>query len=208
MLLSYARRRVIPGKIIGNEWRFDKSELLAWLKEMIAEGEDLEIALRGARGFLQRLRLDSTFKQKVDSLATEAELFAFAKREGFIFTYKELKEALKFQPDAGLTESRGEIIPRKHPRFQAALEVFQVNGQPVTDIVILDLSNSGAKISAPTPFDQSADIYLTFTLPGESQMINLAGRVVWSKLVPEEARYHAGIEFFTPIDRLHREGKI
>jgi len=208
MLLNYARRGLIPGKIIGNEWRFNESELLAWLKKMVADGEDLEVALRGAKGFVQRLRLDNKFKQEVDSLSTQAELFAVAKREGFLFTLQELQEALKVQPDARLTESRKEIIPRKHPRYQAVLEVFQVNGRPSPSTFILDFSNSGVKITAPTPFDKSATIELAFTLPGESKMINISGRVVWSKLVPEENQYHAGIKFFTPIDQLHREGKI
>jgi predicted ribosomally synthesized peptide with nif11-like leader len=208
ILLNYARRRVIPGKIIGNEWHFEESELLAWLKYMGGSGVDLEVALRGARGFVQRLRLDSKFRQEVESFSDEAELFAFARREGFLFTNKELSEALTVQPDARLSESRGGMIPRKHPRFQTDLEVFKVNGQPVTGTFILDFSNSGVKISAPTPFEKSATIYLTFTLPGESNMINIGGRVVWSKLVPEELQYHAGIEFFIPIDQLHREGKI
>lgn len=208
MLLNYARRGIIPGKIIGNEWRFDETELLAWLQEMGGSGADLEVALRGARGFVQRLRFDKQFRQKVDALATQEDLITFAKREGFLFTTLELREALKITPDVRLTSTRQDLIPRKCPRYPVVLEVSEVNGQPVSGIFILDFSNSGAKISAPTPFDNSATIDLAFTLPGESSLIRIGGRVVWSKLVPEEAQYHAGIEFFIPIDQLYREGKI
>ena len=207
-LLTYARRGVIPGKIIGNEWRFDKSELLAWLNDVGARGADLEIALAGAMGFIQRMRLDSKFRQKVESLSTQAELIAFAKREGFIFTSEELKDALKVKPDTGLTEVRGEIVPRKYKRYQAVMEIFEVNGQSVTDTFILDFSNSGAKIRSLTPIDNSATIYIAFTLPGESKIFHISGRVVWSRFEPEEGHYHTGVEFFIPIDQLYREGKI
>jgi len=209
MLLNYARRGLIPGKIIGNEWHFDRSELLAWVQDMGGvSGADLEVALRGARGFVQRMRLDSRFRQTVHSLSTRAELLLLAKQEGFLFTFSELQEALKVNPDAGLRKSRKVIIRRKCPRFPAYLEVFEVNGQPVTDTFILDFSNCGVRIGSLTPFDNPAVVDLAFALPGESEIIRIGGRVVWSKFVPEERQYHAGIEFFIPLDQLHREGKL
>lgn len=208
MLLNYARRGLIPGKIVGNEWHFDESELLAWLQDMGGRGADLEVALRGAKGFVQRMCRDSKFRQTVASLSTQPELIAFAKQEGFLFTSTELKEALKAKPDVGLGKGRKVIISRKCPRFPAFLEVFEVNGQPVTDTFILDFSNCGVRIGSLTPFANPAVVDLAFALPGESEIIRIGGRVVWSRFVSEESQYHAGIEFFIPLDQLHREGKI
>jgi predicted ribosomally synthesized peptide with nif11-like leader len=204
MLLNYARRRIIPGKIIGNEWRFEKSELLAWLKDMGVSLEQLEVAIQGARGFVQRLRFDSQFRQTVEALSTQDELLTFAKQEGFLFTPKELQEALKGESDA----DREEIIPRKSPRYQAVLEISEVNGNPVTDTYILDFSNSGARIGSATPLDYSETIVIAFTLPGEREILRLGGRVVWSRFDSLERRYHTGVEFSIPIDQLYRQGKI
>jgi predicted ribosomally synthesized peptide with nif11-like leader len=204
MLLNYAKRKIIPGKIIGNEWHFDKSELLAWLKDMGVSVTNLEGALRGAKGLVQRMRFDSKFRQKVESFSTEAELLAFAKQEGFLFTFKELQEALKGKHDA----DGGEIIPRKCSRYQTLLEIFEVNGHPVTDTYILDFSNSGVRIGSSTPLDNSATIVIAFTLPDKNEILRIGGRVVWSRFEPVERQYQTGIEFFIPIDRLHREGKI
>jgi predicted ribosomally synthesized peptide with nif11-like leader len=205
---TYARRGVIPGKKIGDEWLFVKDDLLAWLRDMKVGGVDLETALTGARGFIQRLQGDSQFKRKVESLSTHADLMAFARQEGFAFTFQELKEALKGGPDEGLAKNRDSKIPRRAQRYQVYLKVSELNGQPVTDTMILDINAWGARVGSFNPFDTMGNFEITFTPPGEEQNIRLSGEVVWSRLMPSESRYHAGVEFSQPIDQLHREGKI
>jgi predicted ribosomally synthesized peptide with nif11-like leader len=169
---------------------------------------DLETVLTGAEGFIQRLQDDSEFKRKVKSLATDVELMEFARQQGFAFTFQELEEAIKLGPDDDLAENQEFEIPRRAQRYQVYLKVSELNGQPVTDTMILDINAWGARVGSFKPFDTMGNIEITFTPPGENQNVRLSGEVVWSRLMPAESRYHAGVEFSKPIDQLHREGKI
>jgi predicted ribosomally synthesized peptide with nif11-like leader len=205
---TYARRGVIPGKKLGNDWRFVKDDLLAWLRGMAVEVANLETALMGAKGFIQRLRIDSQFKQKVESISTHAELMAFARQEGFVFTSEELKEALKVEPDDGLAKDLEAKISRRAQRYQVYLKVSEVNGQPVTDTMILDINAWGARIGSLSPFEALGTIEITFTPPDETKNVQIAGQVMWSRLMPTDSQYHSGIEFSKSIDQLYREGKI
>jgi predicted ribosomally synthesized peptide with nif11-like leader len=207
-LRIYARRGVIPGKKLGNEWRFVKDDLMAWLQGLGIERVNLETALTGAKGFVQRLQRDSQFRQAVESFSTPAELLAFARQEGFAFNFQELQEALKVGPADGLAKDRDAKPPRRSQRYQAYLKVSQLNGQAVTDAMMLDISAWGARIVSFNPFDAPGNIEITFTPPGETKTVRLSGQVVWSRLMPPENRYHAGVKFSIPIDQLHREGKI
>lgn len=204
---TYARRGVIPGKKLGNEWRFVKNDLMAWLRGMETEGGELE-TLTGAKAFLQRLREDSDFQQKIESLSTDAERMAFVQKEGFAFTVQELEQAIKAELDEDLEEDQESKVVRRAQRYQVYLKVSELNGQPVTDTMILDISAWGARVGSFKPFDTMGNIEITFTPPGENQNVRITGEVVWSRLMPAESRYHAGVEFSKPIDQLHREGKI
>jgi predicted ribosomally synthesized peptide with nif11-like leader len=197
---TYARRGLIPGKKLGNEWRFVRDDLLDWLKDMGVEVANLERALSGAKGFVQRLSRDSKFKQQVESVSTHEDFIALERQEGFIFTIEELKEALKPEPDQDMTNVRKAKILRRGERFQVYLSVSELNGQPVSDTMILDINAWGARIGTFKPFDTSGPIKVTFTPPGESKRVNIAGQVVWSRLVPEDSQYHIGIEFLERLD--------
>ena len=197
---TYARWGLIPGKKLGNEWRFVKDDLLVWLRGMQVEVANLETALRGAKGFIQRWRGDSKFQQQVQSLSTHAELMAFARQEGFVFTFKELQDALKVGPDDGLAKEWKSKNPRRAQRYQVYLKVSELNGLPVTDTMILDISAWGARVGSFSPFDTMGNIEINFTPPGETQNVRLSGEVVWSRHMPEDGRYHAGVEFSEPID--------
>jgi predicted ribosomally synthesized peptide with nif11-like leader len=203
---TFARRGVIPGEKLGNEWRFDKADLLAWRRGM--DAADMETALPGPRGFIQRLLGDSQFKREVESLSTDAELMAFARQHGFSFSFQDLQEVLKVGPDDGLAKYRGVKIPRRAQRYQVYLKVSELNGQPVTDTMILDINAWGARIGSFRPFDSLGTVEITFTPPGETENIHISGKVVWSRLIPAESQYHAGVEFSRTVDQLHREGKI
>jgi predicted ribosomally synthesized peptide with nif11-like leader len=205
---TYASQGVIPGKKLGNEWRFVKDDLLAWLKGLRVDVANLETALKGAKGFLQRLRSDRQFKEKVESLSSHEELMAFARQEGFAFTFQELKEVLNVKPDDVLANDREIKILRRAKRYQVYLKVSELNGQPVTDTAILDFSVWGARIGSLGPLDTNGTIEITLASPGESRNVHISGHVVWSKLIPVESQYHSGIEFSNPLDQLHREGKI
>lgn len=206
---TYARRGVIPGKKLGNEWRFVKKDLLAWLSGAESEGEELQILPTSAEAFLQRAREDSEFRQKIESLSTDAERLAFVRKEGFAFTLQELEEAIKAEIDEeDLKENLGAKPIRRAQRYQVYLKVSELNGIPVTDTMILDINAWGARIGSFSPFDALGNIEITFTPPGETKNVRISGEVVWSRLMPADSKFHAGVEFSKPLDQLHREGKI
>jgi predicted ribosomally synthesized peptide with nif11-like leader len=205
---TYAKQGVIPGKKLGNEWRFVKKDLLAWLGGTKTEGGELETTPSGAKAFLERLREDSDFQQKIESLSTDAERMAFVQKEGFVFTLQELEQAIKAELDEDLEEGQESKVIRRAQRYQVYLKVSELNGQPVTDTMILDINAWGARVGSFKPFDTMGNIEITFTPPGETQNVRISGEVVWSRLMPAESKYQAGIEFSEPIDQLHREGKI
>jgi predicted ribosomally synthesized peptide with nif11-like leader len=175
---------------------------------MEVEMADLETTLTGAGRFIQRLRSDSRFKQKVESLSTDVELMEFARQQGFAFSCRELEEAINVRLDACLAEEQESKVPRRAQRYQVYLKVSELNGKPVTDTMILDINAWGARIGSFSPFDGLGSVDITFTPPGETQNIRISGQMVWSRRMPAESQYHAGVEFCRSIDQLHREGKI
>lgn len=206
---TYARQGVIPGKKLGNEWRFVKHDLLAWLRGMEVEAANLSTNVTDAKAFLHRARTDSQFREAVEALATDAERLAFIRKEGFDFTLQELMEAIKTELDnGGLAEIQQSQVVRRAQRYQVYLKVSELNGQPVTDTMILDINAWGARIGSFKPFDALGTVEITFTPPGETQNVSISGEVVWSRLIPAESQYHTGVEFSKSIDQLHREGKI
>jgi hypothetical protein len=208
---NYARHGVIPGKRLGKEWRCVKNSLLAWLKDkdMDMDESELKPPIASAGAFLIRFRDDDAFRQKVESYFVEADLMAFVQQEGFFFTLQELDAVIKAEMnDDVLGESLKSWVVRRAQRYQVYLKVSELNGQPVTDTMIIDINAWGARIGSLSPFEAPGIIEITFTPPGESQNVHLSGEVVWSRLMPADSQYHAGVEFSKPIDQLHREGKI
>lgn len=205
---ALARRGTIPAIQKGDAWQFSRSELIAWLREQKDQGEKLEQNLTGAAAFLQRTKEDDQFRQRLEACKTDEERMNFVKEEGFFFTLNELEESIKAElaeAEAGLQKPR---ITRKAQRYQVYLAVSELNGENVTDTVILDISAWGAKLGSLIPVKSHGAIEITFTPPGESHQVRLTGEVVWTKPVPTKEKFHSGIEFFEPIDQLHRKGEI
>jgi predicted ribosomally synthesized peptide with nif11-like leader len=212
---TLARQGAIPGKKLGKEWRFVRRDLLAWMRSggIADQGRALEPTASDAAAFLQRAHKDNEFRQKLESFATDQERMAFVRQEGFVFTLVELEEAVKAKlpevhpqehqkpPDAGQER-------RKAKRYQVYLKVSELNGQPVDETMILDISAWGARIGSMIPFDAPGVIEITFAPPGETKNVRLAGKVIWSRLMPSSGQYQAGVQFSKPIHQLHREGKI
>jgi predicted ribosomally synthesized peptide with nif11-like leader len=206
---TYARRGVIPGRKLGNEWRFVRSDLLAWLRGIEALPEQPQTSDTGAVAFLHRARDDDEFRHKLESLTTDAERMAFVREAGFVFTIAELEAAIRDElPEGYPEETQDTLEVRKAQRYQVYFKVSALNGKPVTDTMILDINAWGARIGSFRPFDVLGSIEITFTPPGEDQQVRLTGEVVWSRLMPTKDQYHAGVKFLKPLDQLHREGEI
>jgi Tfp pilus assembly protein PilZ len=103
-------------------------------------------------------------------------------------------------------------IGRQAQRYTAKMVVTKINGQPVSDAFLLDISAMGAKLESPAPMPLRNPIELVVLLPWAQTEANLAGVVTW--IQPSGAsprRYLMGIEFyqrFWDIDQLGRAGKI
>ncbi len=209
---TLARRGAIPGKKLGREWRFVKTDLLAWMRSKGSRGWQKPPPW-GAAAFLQRVREDSEFRLTVESLETDTERMALVRKAGFGFTLEELEEAVKAEladeaPEPPQEPAAGRHVLRQAQRYQVYLTVSELNGKPVDDTVILDISAWGARLGAFIPFGDPGTIKITFTPPGETKNVRLAGKVVWSRLMTSAGQYQAGMQFLKPLHELHREGKI
>jgi predicted ribosomally synthesized peptide with nif11-like leader len=176
---------------------------------MDLDRSELKTALASAGAFLLRFQEDGSFREKVESLTNDVDLMAFIRQEGFVFTLRELEEIIKagMQDDPSGENLKSRVV-RRAQRYQVYIKVSELNGEPVTDTMILDISAWGARIGSFSPFDAPGAIEITFTPPGEPNNVHISGEVVWSRLMPVDSQYHAGVEFSKSLNQLHREGEI
>jgi hypothetical protein len=103
-------------------------------------------------------------------------------------------------------------VTRRAQRYPVRLEVKEINGQPVADTFLVDLSALGARLDSPMPLSPRNRVEVSFFLPAAGQVTRLAGAVVWLKpLVSAPGRYQMGLQFFNSfwdIDQLGRSGKL
>lgn len=136
---------------------------------------------------------------------------AFLRDEGFAFTPEEFEAALRTWPSDQDLEHDQEIKERRQAdRYDVFLQVTEVNSQPVSDAIMLDISAWGAKIESLVPLSADSNINFSFSLPGEEKgdNIQLSGKVVWSGQVPISERYQVGLQFYKSIQKLQDEGKF
>jgi hypothetical protein len=104
------------------------------------------------------------------------------------------------------------MVERKAQRYPTKLVVTNINGQPVTDALLLDISPLGAKLESSTPLAPSYSVNVVVLLPGAQNETNLTGVVTWMRpLLTSSGRFLMGLEFYVPlwqIDLLGRSGKI
>lgn len=103
-------------------------------------------------------------------------------------------------------------VERQASRYPTKLAVTKINGKPVTDTFLLDISALGAKLESPTPLALRFPVEVVVSLPGAQTETNLSGVVTWMRpLAASPARYLMGIQFyqrFWEIDQLARTGKF
>ena len=103
-------------------------------------------------------------------------------------------------------------VPRQVQRYPAKLVVTNLNGQPVTDTFLLDISALGAKLESSTPLSLRYPVEVIVLFPGTRTETTFAGLVMWMRpLVASPGRYQMGLKFhqrFWDIDQLGRAGKI
>lgn len=101
---------------------------------------------------------------------------------------------------------------RRSQRYAVHLEVKTINGQPVADTFVLDISSLGARLESPLGLAPMRQVEFTFFLPGGDTETRLVGTVVWMRpVLGAPGRFQMGLKFFSTfwgIDQLGRSGKL
>ncbi len=104
------------------------------------------------------------------------------------------------------------IIQRRVKRYPVRLPVLELNGQPVADTLVVDVSSLGARLESTTPLAPRNPVEFVVPLPGYADPVKLSGTVVWMRpLVHAPGRFHLGVQFFAPcwqIEKLAQEGLL
>jgi hypothetical protein len=168
--------------------------------------------MKGPIEFLHQVQNDLGFIERAQACTSDKKRREFLRDEGFQFTPEELDAAMHSWAFFGRLKHVQEAKElRKAKRYEVFLKVTELNGQPMNNTVILDISAWGAKIESmmnlPLP---DSPVEISFPLPGEDKQTpaRLAGKVVWAGQMPISKRNHAGLKFYHSLDQLNREGKF
>ena len=167
--------------------------------------------MKGVTEFLHQVQHNPEFIERAQACASDAERTAFLREEGFEFAPEELEAAMSsWAFFDNLKHVRKAKDLRKTKRYDVFLKVTEINGQPMDDTVILDISAWGAKIESMVSLLPDSPVELSFFLPGEEKEahVRLVGKVVWAGQMSISKRNQAGLKFYHSLDQLNREGKF
>jgi Flp pilus assembly CpaE family ATPase len=87
-------------------------------------------------------------------------------------------------------------VTRRAKRYPVHLEVKELNGQPVADTLLIDISTMGARLETTTPLALKSRVEFSFYLPDADSETRLAGVVVWVQpAAGKPGSHHIGVEF-------------
>jgi hypothetical protein len=90
-------------------------------------------------------------------------------------------------------------VTRKCVRYPVDWEVKTVNGQPVAETFLFDISAIGAKLESPKPLAPRNHVEFTYLKPGDDRERSHTGVVMWMRpLLHKPGRYQMGVKFYTP----------
>lgn len=167
--------------------------------------------MKSSSDFLHQVQNDPGFIERAQACVSDEERTAFLRDEGFEFPPDELAAALiSLFFISKLKQFREDQELRKTKRYDVFLKVTEINGQPITDTVILDISAWGARIESMVSLGVDTPVELSFPLPGleKDTKVRLAGKVVWAGQMPISNRNQAGLKFHDSLDKLNQEGKF
>ena len=104
-------------------------------------------------------------------------------------------------------EKKREEQRRRSRRYRLNTELLEVNGRPGKGSKIIDLSTNGAKVELPFSPPFMSQMTLKFELQGAQKVLQVVGRVLWSKMTLKRGWYEVGIQFYQnywEIDQLLR----
>ncbi len=168
--------------------------------------------MKNASDFLHKLQNDSVFIKSAKACTTDEERKGFLVKEGFAFKPDELEAAVKclsFFDQAKKSEGNGNA--RKNKRYDVFLGISELDGKPINQAVMVDISSWGAKIESQIPLKPDSSVEFTISLTGEKgrkQKYRLAGKVLWASQMPISKRNQAGLRFNNSLEQLQDQGKF
>ena len=167
--------------------------------------------MKGVTEFLHQVQNDPGFIKRAQGCASDAERLSFLQEERFEFDPEELEAAMSSFAFLNKLKHFGETKDlRKTQRYDVFLKVTELNGQPINEAAILDISAWGAKIESMVRLLPDSPVELSFPLPGAKKgtQVRLVGKVVWAGQMSISKRNQAGLKFYHSLDQLNREGKF
>ena len=100
-------------------------------------------------------------------------------------------------------------VPRRAQRYQVSWSVTEINGKPVRDSWMVDVSCMGARLDTPAALSPNMPVRFTVVLPDGETELPVNGRVAWMRPVfTARGRFHQGIQFYGinwDLDRLAKK---
>jgi len=168
--------------------------------------------MKNASDFLHKLQNDSVFIKGAKACSSDEERKSFLLNEGFSFKPDELDAAVKclsFFDQAKQSEGNGNA--RKNKRYDVFLGISELDGKPINQAIMVDISSWGAKIESQIPLKPDSSVEFTLALTGEKgrkQKYRMAGKVLWASQVPVSRRNQAGLRFHNSLEQLQDQGKF
>lgn len=104
-------------------------------------------------------------------------------------------------------EKKREEQKRRARRYRINTDLLEANGRPGQGSKIIDLSTNGARVELPFSPPFLSQMTLKFELQGAQKVLQVVGRVIWSKMTLKRGWYEVGIQFYQnywEIDHLLR----
>jgi hypothetical protein len=103
-------------------------------------------------------------------------------------------------------------VDRKVLRYPVRLSLQEINGQPVSDSYLVDISSLGAQLETPLAAALNTPVEFVVRFPWSAMETRLFGLLKWIKpLIGKPGRFRLGMRFhnsFWELDTLARQGKL
>jgi hypothetical protein len=87
-------------------------------------------------------------------------------------------------------------VPRRAQCYQVSWAVTEINGKPVRDSWMVDVSCMGARLDTAAALSPNMPVQFTVVLPDGETELEVNGRVVWMRPVfATRGRFHQRIQF-------------
>jgi hypothetical protein len=100
-------------------------------------------------------------------------------------------------------------VPRRAQRHPVRWAVSEINGKPVQDTWMVDVSCMGARLDTTSALIPGLPIRFTVLFPDGETELEVKGRIVWMRPVfASPGRFHQGIQFHGinwDLDRLAKK---